>query len=1251
MRKLQFCLVVFSTIAVLALGAWAQVQNGTFTGTVTDPSGAAIVNAQVKITNPGTGLAVSATTSQSGFYSAKELPPGNYTISVSAPGFRTVNNTDLTLHTGTIAHVDFKMQIGQTREVVEVQSEATAVNVEDSRLGTTVEAHQIANLPLNGRNIYDLIKLAPGAVDTRSADTENDGSPGGAGTVVNGVRQDFNGFTINGVSNKALSGGAVNQPIEDTVEEFQTLTLNMSAQYGNSAGAITNVVTKSGTNAIHGSGFGFFRNDYFDAKNFFVNHTAPTPQPPVRFNQIGGTLSGPILKDKLFFLLAYQHDHFLTSNTPAPVNAESPQWRAAVAAANPGSVSGLLYSTFAPSSLGSLDANNSTLTKYIANNGPTGSVSDYLCPTSALYTGGSPFSTLPAIYQAQATAAAHRIANVIGVTAADQTACPGTPLTPQTGLFDRNATPFLYDTVAIFKSQQLNNLFQGHEGSLRLDYNPNEKNRFFVSGNWMQRTDVFGPGLPASARGFLNPTQAKYPNLQINFVHTFTPNILNEFRAGYLGNILLQKPSTKGVPEVALDDGSLGFGSYSGYPQFFKENVYTYSDLVSISHGNHSLKIGADVRRNIENSEFDVSRPSYYFTDQLAFTGDLPYGEAAGTDPGIISGQSSHLSTNIRHWRNVEFGAFFQDDWKFSKRLTLNLGMRYDIFQRHTELNNLATTFLKGPGTNIIDNITTGAGWLQQANAPLGTSSCPLNATNLSQSILAGVCGPGGFAKAKSLGAGDHNNFGPRIGFAYDVFGDGKMSIRGGYGVSYEGTLYNPLSNSRWNPPYYSFNQAYDSFAGNGNQIVFYGPQSGGAASFTGPPDPANGQGPGANSVGNIQGWYSGNQNLAVLTGIVLPEGIRDPYVHNFFFSTQRELVNKSVLELNYVGTAGHKLFRAEDINRIPGGRLPLGTCTTDTFQRTLCSQLNSADRGDGQPVNATGRLNPNYGTLRNWRNVVNSNYHSLQASFKMQAWRGITANVAYTWSHSIDEGSTWHSGATTANGASAGEGFTTDITKPGLDRGNSLFDIRHRIVLNYVWELPFGHQSSGFVHNVLGGWQWNGIASYQTGAHWAPFCKKGSRAGVDSTGAITNTGCDFNLDGGRNDRPNSTVQNVNATHDQWANGFGPQYSLTGNGTSADPGNTVFTRPCAGCVGNLGRNTFVGPGLFNVDMSLFKNFKVTERVGVSLRWEVFNVLNHTNFQLPGANGSTHNRVTDGNFGQAGGAFDARQQQLGLKINF
>src|SRR6202166_196966 len=343
MKRLQFCLAVFAILA-LTFSAFAQVQNGQFTGTVSDPTGAAIANAKVTVNNPATDLNLSTTTNSSGNYTVKEVPPGVYKLTVEAPGFKTVSNAGVTANAGTIAHVDFKLLIGKASEVVEVTGEAAAVNTEDSRLSTTVSSTQINNLPLNGRNVFDLMQMSSGAVNVMGTDFEN-----GHNTVVNGLREDFNGFLINGISNKGLSGGAVNTPIEDSVEEFQQLQLNMSAQYGNSAGGTVNLVTKAGTNAWHGSGWEFIRNSALDANDFFSNKNG-VPRSGLHFNQFGVTLGGPILKDKLFFFLSLQGDRFNTIATPVTVLQESPEWRKAVIDANTASdlnsTAAALYSSF-----------------------------------------------------------------------------------------------------------------------------------------------------------------------------------------------------------------------------------------------------------------------------------------------------------------------------------------------------------------------------------------------------------------------------------------------------------------------------------------------------------------------------------------------------------------------------------------------------------------------------------------------------------------------------------------------------------------------------------------------------------------------------------------------------------------------------------------------------------------------------------------------------------------------------------------
>jgi len=387
--------------------------------------------------------------------------------------------------------------------------------------------------------------------------------------------------------------------------------------------------------------------------------------------------------------------------------------------------------------------------------------------------------------------------------------------------------------------------------------------------------------------------------------------------------------------------------------------------------------------------------------------------------------------------------------------------------------------------------------------------------------------------------------------------------------------------------------------------------------------------GSGGQATGNIGGWDPSDPNFANLTGIILPQGIRDPYVYNYYLGIQHEIAPKLVLEANYVGTTAHKLFRAENSNRHPGSVLPSTACITDNFGRNWC--------GNG------GFANNNYGTLRTWLNDVNSNYNALQVSVRKQASHGIMFNVDYTYSHAIDNGSTWHSGATSANGAAAGEGYTTDFTMPGLDRGNSIFDIRHRLVVNYVWDLP-GRNLNGFLGAVLGGWSYSGIWSFQSGPHWEPYISTRARlsSGCDAVPFVaancTNSGGDYNLDHGRNDRPNSTISGIVPSRTQWENGWGDISS-------------IFSSPCLGCTSNLGRNSFVGPGLWESDMTLAKTFKFTERMNLKFEASGFNVFNRANFVLATAGGGAHNKITDSLFGEAGGTLGARLFQFGLKLSF
>lgn len=1207
---------------ILSISAPAQLQNCQIEGVIVDPSGAIVVHAIVHIRNADTGYETVSASNDSGIYSAAELIVGSYTIRLEVPGFKTVQATNLFLNAGTVLRVDLKLTVGAPGETVVVSDAARAVNTETSRLSYTEDSKQITNLPLNGRNIYDLVQYQPGATNMRGILSEQ-----GADTVVNGVRESFNGFLIEGISNKGLSGGAVNQPILDTVQEVQIITLNNSAEFGGSAGAITNLVTKSGTNQWHGSAWEFLRNDIFDANSFFANHTndpSDRKRSPLRLNQFGGTMGGTIKKDKVFFFAAYQGDRFLTAS-PGPDFTESPQFRSATISTFPNSVAALLFSTFPPAGEGAPFA---TLRQYVTQSSPFQSFAWYLCPAN---TDGA--TEMPGAISA-------KFASLFGVEQADidqmnsSHGCKGgSPYaTPKSGAFNRDSN-FLQTVIDPNRSQQVGSLFDGNEASLRLDYNLDRNNRLFGQFEWARSGDQYSSG--TSLRGFTNPLTTLTPSFQFSLIHNFSTGLVNEFRAGYAHNGSSNAVPLPGVPSVILDDATLGFGTDEGYPQNVQENIYTYADRVSVTHRKHNLQFGGEIKRNIENSFVDAGRPGYGFFDYLFFAIDAPYSEDVGVDPGFATGNPANLANNVRHWRNWDFGGYFNDDWKVSKRLSLNLGLRYDLYTRSTELNHLSTTFIRGPGLQFIDNISTGAGQIKDASAP-----CPGDPL----ATLAGECGPGGFAAATSLGKADHNNVVPRIGFAWDTFGNGKTSLRGSFGIASEGNLQKRLSLTRWNPPYYSLNHINNFLNNDPNSSVVYGPVNGGRPSYQGPAPVAQHSGTGPQATGNISGWDPNDPQLSGYTAIVFPDGLSDPYIENWFLGIQRELRPKLTVEVNYVGTAGRHLYRADDVNRIPGGGLPEGTCLTDGFGRRLCSQINTQTAENGLEINPLGTLNPNYGRLRVWENAANSIYHGLQISIRGRFSRGVQFSGNYTYSHSIDSDSTWQSSGTTVNGAAAGDGFTTDPTQPGLDRGNSVFDIRHRLMFNYVWVMPGFANHHGLFPSLLNNWQINGIWSFQSGAHWSPFNNhprllQASPSSPDACDPATfdpanctNAGGDYNLDGANNDRPNAIQNNIHATTAQWADGFNLP-------------STFFSAPCLGCVGNLGRNTFVGPSYWAGDVSLFRNCRLSEVFNLQLRMEAFNVFNHANFLIG------NNLIGSPGFGRASGTAPPRNLQFGLKLSF
>lgn len=1209
---------------------FAQGTSGTITGLVTDQTGAVIPNATVTILNQKTGVDYHLTTNSAGVYYITSVIPGTYTVTVTAKGFRKFVNANLELTTDQTLRVDVKLEVGAETQIVTVEAAAPLVNTEQGSLSALVSGSQVQNMPLNGRNIYELMQLIPGAVNSVTVDLEQ--TNGGSQTNVNGARANFNGFLLDGVANKGLSGGSNAQPPPDFVQEFRIMTNNFSAQYGNSAGSITDVSIKSGTNAIHGSAWEYFRNDKLNARNFFADN-----RPEWRQNQFGASIGGPIKKDRMFFFGGYEGERFRTGAVQQ-YTVETPLFRQAVQSTLPNSVASLLYKNFpAPtptSGFSTVDdiVNGTAVNDIGANVGGDyfgdGSTNTLISDAYMVYTdpcflnqfmgiGNQAYPGGPAWSNAQTVA--NRFASLMGVTAQENaqiqsniaSACPGMGLVApgvQTGSIARSAFMTGLASAAVPTRTQ-GVFYNGDQYTGRIDY---QGDKLRVFGRFIEflKKDPNNTTATSQVRGFYVPQTSSFPSAAASIVYSFSPTLVNEFRAGYTRNqlSLIPSPSQFGVPTIGFDTGDAQFGAYNGYPQFFIENVYNYSDMLAIVKGKHSIKVGGEVKRNLENSEFNVGRASYYFFDQLWFAADTPYDQNNGVNPELVSGKPAHLDTNIRAWRNYELGFYVQDDWKVKKNLTFNLGLRWDYFSPHTEKYGKVTNFNFAPGSNAVQR-------LADINCQVdlnGTCALPVGDTQTPN---------GGFVVAKQLFKPDRNNFSPRVGFAWDPKGDGKMSIRGGFAVFYESTLYNPLSNSRWNLPFYSFNEAspYLGVAA----LPVYGPTNADgtpntseAPTYSGPPNNL-GQGPaGSGFQGNIMGWDPANPNLAALTGIPDPS-MRTPYMENAFFGIQREISPSTVLEVNWVGTFGHKLFWAENPNRVVGGKLRDPSTITNP-----CTGVS--------PTAPTGVINPCFGRLRTWKNSVNSSYNALQASLTRKMSKGIAFTTNYTWSHSLDYRSSWQAlssgGSATEANPFGSAGYAMDPARLYLERGNSIFDVKHRFVTSLQWELPWLKAQHGAVGKAFGGWQANTIVSIQSGF---PFTVGARR--------------DYNGDGISNDRPNTpSWGNFRSfSNTDFLQGSGPAGALSlMNSLQGD-----FPTPAPGTDGNLGRNTFRGPGLATVDFSLFKTIPFNERIGLQFRAEFFNLFNRVNLYPPEAN------LTASAFGLAQQALDPRVIQFGLKLNF
>ena len=1102
MRKSLLPVSLF-LLSLVPATAFAQAASANLTGTVKDTSGGVLPGVSITARNTATNDVRSTVSENDGLYRLTNMPRGTYEVKAELQGFKTLTQAGVLLTVGDTVRLDFTMDVGAVAETIQVEGKVALVNTEEGRLSYLVDEKRVAELPLNGRNAFQLMELQPGA-SSNPGNAILGGTAGGTTAFINGQSNRANNFLLDGTDNndQFTAGRTAVNPNVDLIQEFRLSTNNFSAEFGRNSASAVNVVTKSGSNALHGTAYEFVRNDAFDSKSIFA-----TQKDPLKFNQFGATNGGPLVKNKLFYFAAYEGLR-LTRGTTLLRTVETPQLRALVAQRFPNSIANLLFTNF-PS--------------------PT--------PTTNLRDTGQPVTGL----QTQ------NILNDPSVATNPNYVATGGGLYRNNLQTTPDGIPDI-GTAAIGVAEDTH----ANQWSIRLDNDLSQSQRIFGRFTYDRNIADDLQTFPRSP-GFNQPTDQKGQNLTIGHTWILSNRTVNEARFGLSRRNRFLGASNEGVPNITFDDGVIAFGANPTNPADFIQNTFHWTDTLTMTRGDHAFKTGGEWRYIQDNSNFTVKRPGIAFFNIFDFMQDEP---SRVTIEGINPG-SGQIVPNVRNFRFNELGVFFQDDWKVRSNLTMNLGLRYEWFGRPGEVNGLLTNMIPGPGATIFDQVR---------SATVG---------HVDQVV-----------------PNDNNDFGPRLGFAWDPRGDSKISVRGGYGIMYERLFNNSITNIRFNPPYYSFAVANPVQVPSQAGIpIAYGPMNPDGTKRNEPPsltgtDVNIGVTPGIGLVGNIIGWNPAFGTSQQSLRVPDPFG-HDSYFHNYFGGVQFQLAADVAFEVNYIGNVGRNLGHLVDYNTIEG------------------------DLVDGR----LDRLNPAFGGINFRAMNARSRYNGMQLQLSKRYSHGFTAQFSYTYGKAYDNGSDVQVGGT-----------QMDAYRQDLEWSYADFDVRHRIVANWLLEIPGFKNSTGLTHALLGGWQLNGITQFQNGY---PFT-------VNTTAAFP-TG-DYNADGNNNDRPNQ-----------------PSFGLTLPDTSQSAYiNGLFkasdfpkpTSAAGWAVGNMPRNAYRGPNYKTTDLSLFKTFQLPNTTSrIQFRAEAFNILNAVNLRNP------EGRLNNANFGKSTQSFPGREVQFALKLLF
>ncbi len=1250
------CGRIFSTSAlslclICATLTSAQSTGGRILGRVADPSGAVLAGVRVTATNEATGVSRDAETNDSGDYGFPQVPVGTYTLSFDLKGFKTNVRKGILVDLNQVITLNSVLQVGETKETVEVTSEAPMVDTTSTQLGAVMDSRQVSQLPLNSRDTYQLLQLQPGVQGVGGADLFYGSNTAGA-VSVNGGRGRSNNFSVNGGDgNDLFVNGPAIQPSPDSIEEFRVISNTFDAEYGRNSGAVINVVTKTGTNQLHGSFYEFFRNDVLDSKGFLDPATPDNKQ-----NQFGGTFGGPIRKDRTFFFASYEGRRVVQGIVGDPTVVPTAAER------NNGDFSQV---PFTP----------------ITN--PDGSV------------------TIPTLNSA---ALAQILQNRCGSALVGAPPTVGTPWTSifpnsqiPTTCFDPVAVSLMNEFVPLPSTSNGSNIFQSipksqqhaNQFTAKLDHHINDRQNLSVYYYFNDAYDAepftkFQAESTNLLPGFgdLNKTRSQ----QVNISHTWTlsSTVVNEARITYFregqGTFLAPQnhhlvvdscngaavpycftgttdtpgviipnpkigitpgigPQHEGVPFINISGGFTIGNDYEGeLPQI--GNTYQFSDNLTKVKGNHTMKFGVDFRiqRFLQTLYFAPQGDYTYSGGGPNDTGDLFANYLLGLPDSDLIG-----STNSEDVRGNALYLFAQDSWKLKPNLTLNYGLRWEFNQPFFDAGGRYQTFRPGQNSTVYP--------CPNVNTP-SQADCPV-----------GLVFPGDPGVPKGLTKPYYNSFAPRIGIAWDPWKNGKMTIRGGFGVFYNPIEQLVLEQFQAEPPFGGSTTISEGFFSTPFVLQSCGVPCGTVAT--------GGMGVGIlpNPFGSILDPPHGtpvpwaNFRPITLFGELQPQ-LRSQYTEQYNLGIEREVFKNTVLTVGYVGSQGHRLLATHDLspgnaqtcidlqnistltgdtslacgpfsadnsftvaaNEIPLGatlHLPYGPTPVVTGPnpapinlvglRPYSSPLCNPITGNGCPADGI----PVFSSIYAQDTIANSAYNSLQASLEHRFSNGLQFEIAYTFSKSIDDASSFENSLKPiCNGV---------LNSFSCNRSLSLFDARQRLVISYLWQIPVP-KYNGAKGRLLDGWAVSGITSFQSGFPIRMQTLDDQElendvSGFEAPGRPIETGPVAFL----NPRKNSNYYFC-------------------NGGAGAAGCNIQDPP----LGSLGgpRTICCGAGINNFDMSLQKGIPIGETVHAEFRAEFFNIFNHTQFLNPDGN------FSDGpDFGRVTHTRDPRQIQFALKVAF